>query len=216
MKLPTAIEVRSFAVSSLSQVKNTFSELVSQILRKDAPVSKNDVTVGLDIGRAYINLIQIQKTEGGVVLEKFVHQQILPNVPLSAQIKNLFQEAQITQKRVRVSLKGQGVILRFISFPKMTPEEFQSSIQYEAEKYLPFAMAEVIFDFYIADKIKSAGDPGRMMEVILVAARKQEIFKLIKTLQDAELQPESVDVDAVAFTNAFVAAEKEAKDKVLR
>ena len=211
MKIPSFSDVQSHVQRAISSISSIASQFAAKLQKKDVEESQNRSVVGLDIGRAYLNVVQILKAENKVTLQKYAHHQILPNIPISAQLKNVFQESQITEKRVRVSLKGQGVILRFIAFPKMTRAEFESAIQYEAEKYLPFAMSEVVLDFHIIEDEKTT---GKMMDVILVAARKQEVMKIVKTIQDAELEPESIDVDALAFTNTFAYAMSEAKDKV--
>lgn len=179
----------------------------------EKPSHRHKVSIGLDIGRAHINVVQILKMSDSAILEKYAHHQIIPNTPISTQLKHLFQTAQINEKTVRVSIKGQGVILRFISFPKMSREEFESAIQYEAEKYLPFAMSEVVLDFYIVPPVKGK-EAQKTMDVILVAARRQEIAKLVKTIQEANLQPDSIDVDAIAFTNAFLFSRKDAAESV--
>ena len=176
-------------------------------------VNRNQVTVGLDIGHSHINVVQVLRVGDSAIIEKYAHQPVNPGIPISPQIKSLFESAQISLKKVRVSVKGQGVILRFITFPRMTREEFESAIQYEAEKYLPFAVSEVVLDFHIVET-QSSKPEGKTMDVILVAARKQEVLKLIKTLEDSGLQPEFIDVDAISFANAFVATNKEAAEKV--
>ncbi|PIQ87243.1 MAG: hypothetical protein COV74_01605 [Candidatus Omnitrophica bacterium CG11_big_fil_rev_8_21_14_0_20_45_26] len=188
--------------------------LSSKLSRKEqGGLSQNQVTIGLDIGRAHINAIQLQKASGSIIIDKYAHQQIIPNAPPSQQIAQLFTSAQMLQKNIRISMKGQGVILRFISFPKMTREEFESAIQYEAEKYLPFAMSEVVLDFHICESPQGQ-TPQKNMDVILVAARRQEVLKLVKTFQEINLQVEAIDVDAIAFSNAFLHVHKEAKEKV--
>ena len=169
--------------------------LSSKLSRKEqGGLSQNQVTIGLDIGRAHINAIQLQKASGSIIIDKYAHQQIIPNAPPSQQIAQLFTSAQMLQKNIRISMKGQGVILRFISFPKMTREEFESAIQYEAEKYLPFAMSEVVLDFHICESPQGQ-TPQKNMDVILVAARRQEVLKLVKTFQEINLQVEAIDVD---------------------
>lgn len=210
IKLPSFSEVQSRTKKTWSHL----SSLASHLQKKDSTEAVKQAIVGLDIGRAYLNIAQILKNDNSFLLQKYAHHQILPNIPLPAQLKNMFQESQITEKKVRVSLKGQGVILRFIPFPRMTRAEFESAIQYEAEKYLPFAISEVVLDFHIIEDSKNNSNAGKTMDVILVAARKQEVLKLIKTVQEAELEVESIDVDAIAFTNTFAFAKQEAKEKV--
>lgn len=202
--------------SSLSQLSHT--KVMSSLLKSGKSADATHAAqrarsgVGLDIGNTSLTISQLSINQDKIVLEKAVHESLKQDIPVAAQIKNLFAASGITEKKVCISMKGHGVILRFISFPKMAKEEFESAIQYEAEKYIPFSMAEVILDFHI---VNQSNPTSKSMDVILVAARKQEVLKLVSTAQTAELIPTAVDVDAIAFANAFIETIHDSKEKTL-
>ena len=166
---------------------------------------------GLNIGRSSLTACEIVWRENQPVLERCARKQIVPDQPLADQIKNFFSEAGFKSKRVSISLKGQGVVIRFLSFPKMSRSDFSSSIRYEAEKYLPFSLSDVIFDYHMVETPVSSQEEGTM-SVILTAARKTEIERLIQTLQTAGLKPDLIDIDILACVNAFQFANPDAKN----
>ncbi len=176
---------------------------------------KERVSVGLDIGSVTMAVSQLADRNGKLVLDKAGVVGLKPGESVSSQIKSLFAQLQITEKRVNVSLKGHGIILRFISFPRMTRSEFESAIQYEAEKYIPFSISEVAIDFHFLESQTAQAASSKTMDVLLVAVRKQEVMKLVKLLQEAELQPAVIDVDAIAVTNDLLHSVDQIADKIV-
>jgi type IV pilus assembly protein PilM len=82
----------------------------------------------------------------------------------------------------------------------MTEEEMESSIQWEAEKYIPFEISEVNLDFQILGP--DANDPSQM-NVILVAAKKDFVNDYVAVFKESGLNPLIMDVDCFALENAF-------------
>ncbi len=195
---------------------NRLRNLVNQFVKLNSkkPVeSELFRTLGLNVGRFNLVASEIIWRENRPVLERCARKQIVQDQPLADQIKNFFAENGFKSKRVSVSLKGQGVVIRFLSFPKMSRADFASSIRYEAEKYLPFSLSEVIFDYQIINEASAqSNENGATMPVILVAARKTEVERLIQMVQAAGLKPDLIDVDMLACTNAFQHANPDAKN----
>lgn len=164
-------------------------------------VSEPVRVMACDFGASKIILLEAVKHEGRVTIERFdlmAH----PEEPGKAAqlIKETLKKGYLST-RVRVSVKGQSVIVRFVQFPKMKPEELKSAITYEAENYIPFKLDEVVLDYTILEE--AAGPNQDMMNVLLIAVKKEEIYPLIKEFQDAELQVELIDIDTLASINAL-------------
>jgi type IV pilus assembly protein PilM len=111
-------------------------------------------------------------------------------------------ECGFTAKRIRIAMRGYGVVVRFIQFPKMKPEDLRSALTFEAEKFIPFKAADVVFDYCILDSSGSASESSKEMSLLLVAIKRDEIYPLIELFRSAQLEPELVDVNALAFLNS--------------
>src|SRR5258705_11311195 len=86
--------------------------------------------------------------------------------------------------------------------PKMTQEELEESIQWEAEQYIPFDVKDVNIDVQILTPPE--GDTGTaQMDVLLVAATKDMINDYTSVVSEARLSPAVVDVHAFARQNSF-------------
>jgi type IV pilus assembly protein PilM len=176
---------------------------VQQLLGRKPKASFQPV-IGLNIGRANMVASEVSAQKDGFVLVRCARTEIREGAPLTDQLKEFLEQNAFSAKRANVSLKGQGIVIRFLAFPKMSPADFASSIQFEAEKYLPFSLSEVVLDYHIiSEGTRSKQGDTATMDVILVAARRTEVEKLASTVKAAGLELNAIDVDSFACTNAF-------------
>src|SRR3989338_1496161 len=80
--------------------------LKSQILRR----------VGLNIGRSALVACEVVVDENEIVLERCARLPINRDYAISGQLKDWYQQVGFESKHVSVSLKGQGVVVRYLSF----------------------------------------------------------------------------------------------------
>ncbi len=163
--------------------------------------------VGIDIGNYNIKLIEIEDKKGRPELTKLAVNRVV-NGNVKSALQDLLSLAKLSLKRVNVSLSGPAVIVRYIEMPPMKLEELRSAIKFEAEKYIPFSIDNCIIDCAILDKTTSGSQ-----RVLLVAARKDEVDKLLGLFKNAGLEINAVDVDSFAFLNAFQRLKKDAKEE---
>ncbi len=201
------ISVPSFDLQKIKAMipqKYLPAALLAGLSPKAAPKVTGPVRVlACDYGASKIILLEAVKDGGKITLERF---DLMPRSEepgkAAALIKETIQKGY-GSTRVRVSVKGQSVIVRFVQFPKMKTEDLRSAINYEAENYIPFKLDEVILDFYVLEESAPGANGGEMMNVLLIAVKKEEIYPLIKDFQDAELQVELIDIDTLAAINAL-------------
>ena len=186
------------------------------------PIPKKNQVVGLDIGSHSIKLVEIEDTKRGRVLRNFGMVGLPPDAIVEGAIKemeivssaigNLFKHLKVKNKNVATSISGFSVIVKKITVTSQAESELESTIQDEAEQYIPFDINEVNLDFDIlspgqlsseSSEGEAGKDSGRRMEVMLVAAKKDIIDDYVSLLQLAGLNPGVLDVDAFALQNAF-------------
>mgnify|MGYP001813640527 FL=1 len=171
---------------------------------------KKDHLVGLDIGSRTIKVGEIGDTKKGRVLEKFGTIDISPGLiedgsikdpeAIAESIRQLYHANGIREQNVAISIGGYSVIVKKINVQTMTEDELQDSIQFEAEQYIPFDIADVNLDFQILGE--NEHNPNQM-SVLLVAAKKEMVNDYINLTQLAGLNPCIIDVDAFALQNIF-------------
>ncbi len=159
--------------------------------------------IGLDIGSHSIKCVEILRTK-----EKFVLNQaaLLPlgnQSPdnLTATLKPLSELIQRGKDHVRIVLSGSSLLVRCIQLPIMTQKELKSAIRYEAENHIAFPIDDCILDFQIVNQ----NTEKKVMNVLLVAAKRDFIQEKLRMLMDLDIHPEIIDADTFSLVNAFEA-----------
>ncbi len=178
-------------------------------------MSKGKLALGLDIGSTSVKLIQLkeQRRRGlvGYALQSFgmkplpseaiVDGALMNSTAIVQALQELRSELRVKRKEVAIGVSGHSVIIKKISMPRMTQEELEESIQWEAEQYIPFDVKDVNIDTQILNP--DANDATGQMDVLLVAAKKDMINDYTTVVAEAGLIPAVVDVDAFAVQNVF-------------
>ncbi len=164
--------------------------------------SRTERTVGLDIGSFAIKVVAIDKTSGKKTLAAYNIKQIPVDVKSfdrSSLIREALDEIDLHPEMVNLSLSGPEVIVRFINLPKMSKEQLEGALSFEAEKYIPFNVSDVILDSII---LGDAPDTGQM-RVLLAAVKREAVGSLVKTVEGLDMAVGVVDIDPFAMFNAF-------------
>ncbi len=184
--------------------------------------SKKGNVVGLDIGSSSIKLVELAEMKGGYQLRNFgiaplppegiVDGALMDSVTIVDSIKGLASALRIKSKDVVISVSGHSVIVKKINIPEMTEDQLEESIQWEAERYIPFDINDVNIDFQI---LGSTEGNEELMDVILVAAKKDIINDYLSVIHEARFNPVIVDIDSFALENMFEANYPVAQDEVI-
>jgi type IV pilus assembly protein PilM len=168
---------------------------------------KRDV-VGLDIGSSSIKLVELNRGKGGFKLqnlglsplppEAIVDGALMDSVTIIDAIRSLVSETKTKRKDVVTSVSGHSVIVKKITLPFMTEAELEESIQWEAERYIPFDINDVNIDFHM---LGSSSENADLMDVVLVAAKKDIINDYQSVIVEAGLNPLIIDTDSFALEN---------------
>lgn len=183
--------------------------------------AKKDI-VGIDIGSSSVKLVQLREVKGGYQLvhlgmamlppEAIVDNAIMDSASVVQAIRDLVESQKVKTKNVAASISGHSVIIRKVQLPIMTDEEMESSLQWEAEQYIPFEISEVNLDFQILGS--DPKDPSQMT-VILVAAKKDFVNDYMAVFKESGLTPVVMDIDCFALENAFEANYGIGEDEVV-
>ena len=122
-------------------------------------IQKKNHLVGLDIGSHSIKLVEIEDTKKGKILKNFgiiglpqeaIVEGIIKEIEIvSSAIKTLYKNLKVKNKNVVTSISGYSVIVKKISIPKKNETELETSIQEEAEQYIPFDINDVNLDYEV-------------------------------------------------------------------
>jgi type IV pilus assembly protein PilM len=170
---------------------------------------KKDI-IGLDIGSKHIKAVQLRENKGRHKLERLgittlqpeliVDGSILDSSNVVSAIRELVSNTDLKAKDVTLSVSGHSaVIIKRVSLPQMSEEELDEQIRFEAEQYIPFDIEDVSLDF----QILGPAEESNMMDVLIVAVKKDKINEYVSVVREAGLNPVIVDVDAFALENMY-------------
>jgi type IV pilus assembly protein PilM len=184
--------------------------------------SRKGNVVGLDIGSSSIKLLELAELRGGYQLKNFgiaplppegiVDGALMDSVTIVESIRGLAGALRIKTKDVVTSVSGHSVIVKKINIPVMTEDELDESIQWEAERYIPFDINDVNLDFQIIGPTEGNEE---LMDVLLVAAKKDIINDYLSVIVEAGLHPVIVDIDSFAIENMFEVNYPVTRDEVI-
>jgi type IV pilus assembly protein PilM len=172
---------------------------------------KNKDSFALDFGTSSIKFLYLKKNGTRYAIAKWglvpvgesgaeLSPEDRKNIAV-ARVAEFIAKEKISTKNVISSVSGNQVIVRYVHLPKLSREELAKTIQFEAEPYIPFDIREVDISFHVIGEIVEEGQ--KKMDTILVAAKKELIQSRLDILNDLNLRPIVVDVDAFALQNAF-------------
>ncbi|MHC4713111.1 MAG: pilus assembly protein PilM [Planctomycetota bacterium] len=163
-------------------------------------ISRSQRILGLDIGSSTVKGVELAKNGENFTITGYAQAEIAAAGTLRDAIVAVIKEGRFKSKQVVSSVSGRSVIVRYVNTPVMNGEELKSSMRFEADKYIPFEMDEVILDTVALDETP---DEKGDMRVVLVAVKKDIINEHVRLLQDVGLYPYIIDVDCFALGNSF-------------
>jgi len=168
---------------------------------------KKDV-LGVDIGSSSVKLVELNRGKNSFKLENLglsplppeaiVDGALMDSVTIIDAIRDLLSTTKTKRKDVVSSVSGHSVIVKKITLPFMTEAELEESIQWEAERYIPFDINDVNIDFHM---LGSSSENPDLMDVVLVAAKKDIINDYQSVIVEAGLNPMIIDTDSFALEN---------------
>lgn len=182
---------------------------------------KKGARIGLDITSDTIVVVELKKHRNQLHLENIA----VASTPLNAVqdgeimdpsavaevIAELLEENGIQAKSAVTAVAGQSTIVRPVRFPMMPENELREVIEFEAERYIPFAIEDVNLSFQVINEVEEDGVAKQ--EVILVAAQKNLVNSFQQATAEAGLDLSCVDVASFAVMRAIADTEQLTDDQ---
>ena len=168
---------------------------------------------GLDIGRSFIKVVQVEvhgnkkfltaasvvpTPAGGIQSESPVDL-----AKVSEAIKSCVTGAKIEGDKCAVSLIESQVVSRVIQLPILTDKELASAINWEAEQYIPLPIKDVVLQYKVINREQQTSSGETKMDVLLIAAPKRIILKYINVVKGAGLRPEALETESSALVRSL-------------
>jgi type IV pilus assembly protein PilM len=165
--------------------------------------------VGLDIEPGYV--AAVQSSGGSVAVERAacaalapgaVHDGEVADVEAVAEtLRALFAEHKLS-KRVRLGVANQRIVMRAIDLPPLTDaKEIASAVAFQAQDHIPMPVEQAVLEHQVLGPVETPEGPRT--RVMVVAARRDMIERLLEAATRAGLNPQGIDLSAFAMIRAL-------------
>ena len=160
----------------------------------------------LDIGASAVKLAEFEGGKGGLTLVNYGIAALAAPLDagnagalLSPALLDIVREKGIKPGPVAISISGQMVFPRFASIAAAGgAEKFDQMIRFEIEQNIPFPIDEMICD----RQVLGDNENGEK-NVMIVAAKTDQVEDIAAAVRGAGFTPELVDVAPIAITNVL-------------
>ncbi|MEY2666568.1 MAG: hypothetical protein RLZZ384_739 [Pseudomonadota bacterium] len=182
---------------------------------------KRNAVVGIDITSSAVKLVELSKNSTGYILENCAIEPIPYNENdqrsdaksdvIAQTIQKALKKSTITTKQAVVAVGGASVIVKYISIPAgLNEDEMMEQIIIDAPKHIPYNINDVCFDFEVQGTNQTNAN---LLDVLLVATRKEFIENKIEILKYAQLKPKIIEVETFTIGNALQLLKSQLPDK---
>ena len=167
--------------------------------------------IGVDISSTAVKLLQLSRTGDRYRVEHYAVEPLPPNSVVEKNVVEIDQVADAIRRAVERSgsktkgaaaaVAGSSVITKLIPMPAdLSEDELEAQVELEAANYIPYPIEEVNIDFNALGPMPGAPE---MQQILLVAARAEDVGTRQSALEIAGLKAQVMDVEAFAIENAF-------------
>ena len=176
----------------------------------------NASVVGLDLDPSHIAAAEVA-VNGHIVIKRGAVAELRPGIlrdgevtdapALSEALKEFFAENALPN-RVRLGVANQRIVVRSLDLPPLEDAKaLDAAGRAEAPDHIPMPMDEAILDYVPLGQVQTASGPR--MRVVIVAARRELIDRLVGAAKDAGLKVEGIDLAAFGMVRALASDTEE-------
>jgi type IV pilus assembly protein PilM len=167
--------------------------------------------VGINIEPSAIAAVQVS-VNGSIAIEKAGYAPLEPGVVRDGEVSDvdgladalraLWQENKGLGKRVRIGVANAKIVVRVIELPPITDrKELETAVRFQAQDEIPMPLESAILDYQLLDVVDNGAGPRQ--RVLLVAARRDMVERVIAASRAAGLRLEGVDLAAFGMIRAL-------------
>ncbi len=169
-------------------------------------------SVGLDIGTKAVRIAEVRYGGGRPSLTRFgrvllpagavEHGEVHDAEAVGSAIAGLWKELGLKGRSVHVGVANRHCVVRVVELPAMSREDLESAIRFQAQEHIPIPLADAVMDFEVLEEIDGP-DGQRVQRVLVVAAEKGTIEPLLRAINVAHLEAQTLELNAYPLVRCF-------------
>jgi type IV pilus assembly protein PilM len=165
--------------------------------------------VGLDIEPGYV--AAVETGQGGAAVARAAAVSLAPGVvrdgevvdveTLADVLKTMFAENKLS-RRVRVGVANQRIVMRMLDLPPLQDsKQIDSAVRFQAQEHVPMPLDQAVLEHHSLGIVETPEGPRT--RVVVVAARRDMIERILEATRRAGLRPQGIDLSAFAMIRAL-------------
>ncbi len=161
-------------------------------------------------GRLAVKAAALAPLEVGVVRDG----EVTDVAALTEVLTTLWAEHKDLPKRVRIGIANQKIVVRVLELPPIADaKELAAAVHFRAQDEIPMPLDSAVLDFQALDVVDTPEGPRQ--RVVLVAARRDMVERVLTAARDAGLRVEGLDLAAFGMVRALAGCGGEAADETV-
>jgi type IV pilus assembly protein PilM len=165
--------------------------------------------VGLDIEPGYV--AAVESRAGHIAVDRCAVVPLAPGVvrdgevvdvdTLAGVLRRAFSEHKLG-KRVRIGVANQRIVMRMLDLPPLKDaKEIASAVRFQAQEHIPMPLDQAVLEHHSLGLVDTS--EGQRTRVVLVAARRDMIDRVLDATRRAGLRVHGIDLSAFAMIRAL-------------
>jgi len=188
--------------------------------------------LGIDIGTSTIKMIEVKLKSKKPIITNYSWAQInnwygdlnsdFFNNVLPQYLKQIVEKGKFIKKNAYVALPSFSGLITVIEFPEMPKEDLEQAVRFEAHKYIPLPLEEVVLSWDILNSGAPASAPitaeqamaatnqsagtasAKKIQILLVAAPKSRVEKYQQLIRKAGIGLKNIELESFSLVRALV------------
>ena len=183
--------------------------------------------LGIDFGSSSIKLVELRKRQERASLMNYGELAIGPyggaevgrvtrivEAKAAEAVKDLLRETSAKSREAIVGVPVRSSFVTTIEMPLMSEKEMGEAIKFEARKYIPVPLSEVLIDWWIIPETFKAGEEAneedslskkrKVMSVLLVAIHNEVIEKYRSFMLEAGIKISAFEIEIFSAARVLV------------
>lgn len=185
--------------------------------------------VGIDVGTSAVKIVEIEEVNKKPVLSNYAWVELGQSegeiksasfeTVLPEYIKRMANESGMRSRDAYVSIPSFGGLITLIEFPPMSDTDLNQAIKYEAHKYIPTSLDDIVLSWDIVNRYggsvvrkksdtsqidSSAANQREKIQVLLVAAPKTKVEKYERLVRDSGFRLKSIEIESFSLVRSLV------------
>jgi type IV pilus assembly protein PilM len=166
--------------------------------------------IGLDIGSTAVRAVELAGGDPPTVVKAaqvplgagaVENGEVKEPELVTAALRELWERGGFKSRQVNMGVGNQRVVVREIALPYLPEKELKASLGFQVQEFIPMSVDEAVLDYDPIGEFEQ--DDRRMLRMLLVAAQRQMVDRVVAAATGAKLEPVGLDLVPFALVRSI-------------